>query len=115
MPSTTRSYRAVPRFLVWAALAAFTLYVGIRIAVGPGRDSLTFKLTWTAGPIVQVILLTAALAGLFTWAAVKTFRGEIAAPPPGMLRISGARINAFGEFFLTLVGGVLLLAATYML
>lgn len=110
-----RRIHAVPRALIWAALVVFTLYIGIRLATGPGRDIAFGDLTWTSGAIAQVLVLTAVFAALFARAAYLTYRAEIAAPPAGTLIIPGARLNIFSELFLALVGGLLMLVGVWML
>jgi hypothetical protein len=104
---------AVPRVVVWAGLAGFTLYSGVSLLAGPGRDIAFRDLTWTPAAVAQVVSLTILIAGLFGLAAYLTYRHEVAAPPVGTFRIRGARLGAFGELFFTLVGGLLLLAAAY--
>jgi len=109
-----RRYVAIPRALVWAGLVAFTLYSGIRLAAGPGRDDAFRSVTWTGGAIVQVVILTLVLAALFARAAYMTYRTEIMAPPAGTLLLPGARMNVLADAFLAIVGGLFLLLTTYM-
>lgn len=110
-----QSYKplAVPRVVVWAGLAAFTVYSGVELLAGPGRDIAFRDLTWTPAAVAQLVALIIFLAGMFGVAAVATYRREVAAPPAGTLRVRGARLGVFGEVFFTLVGGVLLLACAY--
>jgi hypothetical protein len=109
-----RRHVAVPRALVWAALVVFTLYSGLRLAAGPGRDTIFEGVTWTGGAIAEVVILTLVFAGLFARAAWLTYRTEIAAPPAGTVVISGARMGVLADAFLALVGGLFLLLAVYM-
>jgi hypothetical protein len=109
-----RRYVAVPRALVWAALVLFTLYIGIRIVTGPGRDIAFDDVKWTGGAIAQVLILTAILAALFARAAYMTWRTEIAPPPSGTVIISGARMGIIADAFLAIVGGLLILVAIFM-
>jgi hypothetical protein len=110
-----RGFNAVPRILVWGALALFTLYSGINLVAGPGRDIAFDDLTWTPSAIAQVLVLAALLAGVFARACYVTYRRELAKPTGGVLKLPGARLPLWGEAFLTLVGGVLMLVGTYML
>jgi hypothetical protein len=110
-----RRYVAVPRALVWAALVVFTLYMGIRLAAGPGRDTTFENVKWTGGAVAQVLILTAVLAGLFARAAYMTWRTEIAPPPSGTVIISGARMGIIADAFLAIVGGLLMLVAVFMI
>jgi len=108
------NHNAIPRALIWAALAAFTIYSGINLATGPGRDIAYDNLKWTTAAIIEVIAITVLVAGIFARAAYLTFRREVVAPNDGTLRITGAPLNMFGDGFLALVGGVLLLVGAYM-
>jgi hypothetical protein len=109
-----RSFVAIPRALVWAGLVAFTLYSGIRLAAGPGRDFEFRSVEWTGGAIAQVLIITAVLAAAFARAAYMTYRTEVMAPPAGTLVIPGARMSVIADGFLSIVGGLLLLVTTYM-
>lgn len=106
---------AIPRALIWAALVVFTLYSGIRLATGPGRDLAFDDLTWSGGAIAQVVILTVVFAGLFGRAAYLTYRTEIAAPPAGTFVVPGARLGLFADAFLAIVGGLLMLVGVWML
>jgi hypothetical protein len=105
---------AVPRILVWAGLAVFTVYSGLQLAAGPGRDIAFSDLHWTAAAIAEVIALVAVFAGVFGRAAYITYRRELAKPAQSTLRIPGAPLGFFSELFLTLVGGLLILVAVFM-
>jgi hypothetical protein len=105
---------AVPRILVWAGLAVFTVYSGLQLVAGPGRDIAFSDLHWTAAAIAEVIALIALFGGVFGRAAYITYRRELARPAQDTLRIPGAPLGFFSELFLTLVGGVLILTAVFM-
>jgi hypothetical protein len=109
-----RRYVAVPRALVWAALVVFTLYIGLRLAAGPGRDFEFASVKWTGAAIAETLVLTAILAALFARAAYMTYRTEIAPPAAGTLVISGARMGIIADAFLAIVGGLLMLLAVFM-
>ena len=104
---------AVPRALIWAALGVFALYSGISLAAGPGRESTFSDVAWTTSAIIQVLVVTAAIALVCGRAAYMTFRREIA-PRPGAITFPGAPMSLFGEVFTALVGGLLLLLAVFM-
>jgi hypothetical protein len=104
---------ALPRVVVWAGLALFTVYSGIELLAGPGRDIAFRDVTWTPAAVAQVVTLIILLAGLFALAAYTTYRNEVATPPPGTLRFSGAPLGVLSEGFLTVVAGVLLLGFAY--
>jgi hypothetical protein len=104
----------IGRALVWGALSVFSLQSGIKLAAGPGRDSTYDTLTWTGGAIAQVLVLTALLAAAFGYAAYVTVRHEVIKPTDGTLRLTGARLNIFGDTFMAVIGGLCLLGFAYM-
>jgi hypothetical protein len=106
---------AWPRMIVWAGLAVMSLYMGIRLAVGPGRSTQFEGLEWTTIAVVQVVVMTAALAGVFGYAAYRTYVCEVKLPDGEGARFPGVKLNLFGDGFLAVVGGLLLLAAVFMI
>jgi len=104
---------ALPRVVVWAGLAVFSVYIGVEILAGPGRDIAFRELIWTPAARAQVVAVTILLAGLHAAAAFATYRREVVAADRATLRFSGAPLGVFGELFLTIVGGLLMLVATY--
>ena len=114
-PDTLAQPRPYIRAFVWAALAALALYIGVRIVAGPGRDGMFREIEWTGVAFAQVLVLTALLAGLFGRAAWSTWKSEIAPAPQGVIRVPGARLTGFGDAFLSITGGLLFAAATFMI
>ena len=104
---------ALPRVVVWAGLAIFTVYIGVGLLTGTGRDIAFRDLTWTPAALAEVIAAMIFVGGLHAAAAIATYRREVAAPDAGTIRFSGAPLGIFGELFFTIVAGLLLLVATY--
>jgi hypothetical protein len=106
---------ALPRLIVWAALALMSLYMGIRLATGAGRNIAFQDLEWTTTAVIQVVAITAVFAGVFGYAAYRTYICEVKPPDGEGARFPGVALSLFGDAFMAVVGGLLLLAAVFMI
>lgn len=101
--------QAIPRIGVWLALALWTIARAVHLITGEGLDP---EFRDVAGAETARIVAIAIALGLgvgCVLAARRTYRVERRPPPPGTLWFPGYRLPLFGEWFMDLVGGLLLL------